>query len=281
MNKMFITSMTKSHKLSLSETLAQLKVSDKVDGLALFGSRTEQPSPVSDYDLLILVKDSPIHIFQMLTHINGRMADVVFVETDVVDRLLDLNEAVRSTSIEGMLMLKSQKAQIVYDRSGRLERTRQYTLERMQSKQWLPPTPESSLYNDWFWQNHLLFHIKRMIQSDDPIYQTAVDMMLTSGLSDVYQVYYRVHNLPWQGEKEAIRYWQLNDPNYLKLLQACFSTVDRNQKVELYEQVVRQTISSIGPMWKEGITAVYLKDTTLHPAQISEALQFWETLFGK
>lgn len=282
MNVTAITLITRSHELSLDKTLNRLKTSKMVDGLALFGAQTVNPdNPISDYDLLILVRNPPILIFQMLTHIDGRMADVVFVETDTVDTLLTLDEPVTATSIEGMLMLKIHQAQIVYDASGRLERVRQYTLNRIQSNRWLLPSPANSLYGAWFWQNHLLFHVKRMVQSKDPVYLTAVDMMLLSGVSDLCRIYYQVHNLPWQGEKDAVRYLQTDDPYYLNLLRACLAETNRVRKVSLYEELVTQTLAPIGALWTPGITAVYLRDASLHPVQVSEALLFWESLLSE
>jgi hypothetical protein len=279
MNVTPMTSMTRSHTLTLDETLERLAASPLVDGLAPFGSRTvDAGDPVSDYDLLILVQDPPVRIFQMLTHIDGRIADVVFVETETVDHLLERDEAVESTSTEGRLMLKMRAAQIVHDASGRLERVREYTLQRIQSGHWLLPTPESDLYAAWFWKNHFLFHVKRMAQSRNPIYHTAADIMLLGGLSDLCRVYHNVRSLPWEGEKAALRYLQIHDPDYLKLLQACIAETDRLRKIRLCERLVTQTLALVGPLWTLGITSAYLRDAALHPGQVREALTFWESL---
>ena len=68
---------TLSNHLTLQEVLTRLEHAEAVDGLALFGSQITTPAnPASDYDLLILVLDPPVRIFQMLTHIDGRMAAV-------------------------------------------------------------------------------------------------------------------------------------------------------------------------------------------------------------
>jgi hypothetical protein len=179
-----------------------------------------------------------------------------------------------------MLMLKMQQVQIVYDASGRLDRVRQYTAQRIQSGDWLLPSPESTLYADWFWRNHILFHVKRMAQSSDPIYLTAVDMMLVSGLSTITRIYFRTHNLPWQGEKAAVRYLQTHDAAYLALFRAWLAATDSKRKITLYEQLVAETLAPIGPLWTPGITAIFLRDSAGHPAQVAEALSLWETLLG-
>ncbi|HKZ68970.1 MAG TPA: nucleotidyltransferase domain-containing protein, partial [Anaerolineales bacterium] len=148
--------------LSFDEVVARLAVSEAVDGLALFGSRsTDDASPISDYDLLILVKDLPVRIFQMLTHIEQRMADIVFVETEIADRVLVSAARVSANSFEGMFLLKMRKAQIIHDASGRLGRVQQLIKQEAQLLDRLLPSPEPALYAVWFWQNHGLYHMKR------------------------------------------------------------------------------------------------------------------------
>ncbi|MEM7031859.1 MAG: hypothetical protein AAF629_20055 [Chloroflexota bacterium] len=272
---------TQSYHLSLNETLNRLKASDIVAGLAFFGSRTLHPdNPVSDYDLLVLVPEMPYPIFQMLTHIDQRMADVVFVEVETVDKLVTLDHPVIPRSPEGMLMLKIRQAQIVYDASGHLEKAYQATLQRMQSDHCFVSMTDSHLYAAWFWENHGLFHIKRMIQSDDPVYLMAVDMMLIRGLSSICHIYYQIHDLIWEGEKAAIRYLQSEDPAYFELFQACLQEMDRKQKALQYEQLVKETLKPVGSLWQPGITTVYLRDTALQPTHTNEVLQYWEHLLG-
>src|SRR5690349_6531856 len=70
---MHFTPDARANALTLEAALARLAASPQVDGLALFGSRATDEVAASDYDVLILVKTLPVGIFQMLTHIGGRM----------------------------------------------------------------------------------------------------------------------------------------------------------------------------------------------------------------
>jgi hypothetical protein len=103
-------------------------------------------------------------------------------------------------------------------------------------------------------------------------------MMMLSGLSEVCRAYYTVRHLPWQGEKEAIRYLQDHDPGYLALFRECIAAVDRARRLNLYEQLVVHTLAPVGKPWTPGITAVYLRDTDQHPTHVDTALAFWESL---
>lgn len=271
-----------ANSLTLAETLARLRTHPLVDGLALFGSQTtDSPSPVSDYDLLILVREQPVRIFQMLTYIGERMADVVLVETEMVDRLLASPAPVAAASWEGMFLQKMRQAEIRYDVSERLERAATYAAKQAQNEQLFTPTTISERYSDWFWYNHSLLHIKRMAAAADALYQTAVDLMLLGGLAAICRVYARTHNLVWEGEKAALRYLQAHDPGFVVLLRACLAATDRQQKIALYEQLVTQAIDPTYGVWSPGITAIYLTDPPQDAERLGQALQYWEELLRR
>src|SRR5215831_9712844 len=114
------TIIAQSNALTLDVLLTNLANHSKVDGIARFGSRlTSNATSTSDYDLLIMVDDPPVQIFQLQTYINNIMTDVAFVETNVADRIIVLEDPVPSTSSEGFLIGWLERAQILYDKTGR------------------------------------------------------------------------------------------------------------------------------------------------------------------
>jgi len=279
-NRMRLTPRTLSNELTLDEVLARLAAHPPVEGLAVFGSRARQGnSPVSDYDLLILVSRLPIGIFQMLTHIDGRMADVVFVTNDLADQTL-AGSPVPADTNAGRFLLKMQTAQIVYDASGRLAQAQALARAAGGAEVSLSPPDFAGEYSAWFWANHGLYHIQRMVQSDDPVYLTAVDLMLLGGLGDILRVNFRARHWPWEGEKAAIRRLQDYDPAYLRLLRECLAAGDRIEKVRLYEKLVAEALAPLGGLWRLGLTAVVADPPAETPAQLDTALQFWESLLS-
>ena len=272
-----ITQETISNRLTLTATLARLSAHELVDGLALFGSRVGGAAfPASDYDLLILVSRVPVGIFQMLTHIDGRMADIVFVLTSQADRLLAGSGPVAANSNDGRFLLKMQTAQIVYDASGRLARAQ----ELARRGGWRAPSSYADQYSPWFWLNHGLFHMKRMVQVHDPVYDTSVDLMLCASLNSVCRAYYQVRHLPWEGEKAATRYLQQYDVDYLALLRECLAAGDRARKLRLFEQLVAETLRPVGGLWAVGNVAVSLDVPEVTKDKVELALNFWESLFA-
>jgi predicted nucleotidyltransferase len=166
---MFPTLMASSNRLTLEAVLARLIRSGQVDGIALFGSSAQVVGDsVSDYDLLLMLPDPPVHIFQMQTFINGRIADVAFVETALADRVLSLAEPVNPTSSEGYLIGWLERAKIVYDGGallGRLGRIQ----AKLRERDWRLTRSDSEAYAEWFWLNFDLRHIGRLAASRDPI----------------------------------------------------------------------------------------------------------------
>jgi predicted nucleotidyltransferase len=266
---------SRSNHLTLEEALARLAADERVDGLALFGSRAGGAAlPASDHDVLILVSELPVGIFQMLSHIEGRMADIVFVQAAQADRLLAGGPVAANTG-DGRFLLKMHTARIVYDASGRLARAQ--ALARQGG--WRAPSNYAAQYGPWFWHNFVLYQVKRMAQADDPVYHTAVELMLCSGLSDLGRAYCSLRNLPWEGEKAVLRYLQQHDPAYLALLRECLAAKELACKVQLFEQLVIETLRPVGQTWRPGCTAVILDAPDATAAQIETALDFWQSFF--
>jgi predicted nucleotidyltransferase len=273
---MFQARVSTSNALSLDEVVAHLSHSNLVEGVALFGSSlTTTTEPTSDYDLLVMLSNPPVHIFQMQTYIAGRIADIAFVETDTADRVLALDKPVSPTSSEGYLIGWLEGAQIVYDgEARRLERIQQ----KLKSQDWRWHAGIQDFYADWFWLNFDLRHIQRMAASNDPLYLMVVDMRLMACISGICRAYCRLHGVHWRGEKAALRYLQAHDPHYFELLQQAVAEVNRTQRITLCEQLVERTLADVGGLWPAGATAAYLKDPAAQPERVEEAFQLWEQL---
>jgi hypothetical protein len=117
-----------------------------------------------------------------------------------------------------------------------------------------------------------------MIASEDPVYLTAVDIMLAPAPKEAARAYFVARQLPWQGEKAAVRHLQKHDSGFLDLLQRCLAEAERKRKLEYYETLLEQALRPAGGLWEPGVTAVFLRDPQLHPTHLPQALQFWESL---
>jgi len=273
---MFQTRPTIANQLSLDTVVQRLATQPFVDGIALFGTPLTVPTSISDYDLLLLVEAEPVPIFQMLTYIHGRMADVVVYATELADQVIHGQLPNSPDPWLGYFLQKARRVRIVYDRSGRL--TRVQTKLRTEASMPLTVTTSSEKYGEWFWLNHTLAHLQRMVQSTDPIYQRAVDLMVMGALATVCRSYFRLHDLAWEGEKAALRYLQQHDQTYLALLDQALAATERTTKVACYAQLVAATLADIGEQWQTGGTAAILRAETQEPEHTQIAVEFWEKL---
>jgi hypothetical protein len=251
-----------------------------VDGVAEFGSRaTSQVNISSDYDLLVLVKAIPTRVFQMVTTIGGRLADIVLVEIETADTLLITTELPRPKSFEALFAQKMQTAKILYDASERLHKVKQLVMSLEWQVQLSNNQMDSDLYATWFWQGFGLLHLERMAQSQDPIYLSAVDMMLTSCLPGTWRSYFDIRKITWKGETAAIRFWENHDIKYLKKVKKCLESSNRNTKLLAYRELVEHTLEPIGKSFHKGETVAILshqnKDT-----DVQSVLEYWQSLFG-
>ncbi len=274
-----ISASSVSDQFSIEEVIARLKASPLVDGLAEFGSRAASRAQASsDYDLLILVQAMPAPVFQMITTIGGRLADIVLVEVEAADRLLMASERPKPGTREALFAQKMQTARVLYDASDRLHRVR----EQVTSETWdVRPAHDhrdSDLYLAWFWQSLGLLHLEALTQSEDPVHQSAFDMMLTSCLSGTWRSYFDIRRMPWEGEKAAIRYWMEHDSEYLRVVTKCLDSRDRRERLTAYRDAVEQTIEPIGKTLSRGETALVLAGPN-NRVEVQRTLHFWQSLF--
>jgi hypothetical protein len=117
-----------------------------------------------------------------------------------------------------------------------------------------------------------------MLQSDDPVYQTAVDMMLLGGLAEICRAYYQIHQLIWAGQKDAVRFLEEHAPAFLALFRKAIHTPDRVEKGQLYQQLVSDILAPVGGLWEEEGTKIFLRDDTQHPEGVEIAQAYWQGL---
>jgi hypothetical protein len=270
-----------SDRLSFDEAIERLEASPLVDGMAAFGSRARsQSGVVSDYDLLVLVDALPAPVFQMITTIGERLADVILVGTSTADAVLLAGQPPEPRSFAGLFARKMQTARLLYDVSWRLQRVQQMVTGAAWEAANASAPSVMDLYADWFWQSLGLLHLERLLRSPEPLSLTTFDMMLSSCLSATWRAYFDVRGLPWEGEKTAQRYWMAEDIGFLTVLRRCFAAVDRNARLDAYRELVTLTLAPVGAVFGKGETAVILADPATGIAAVERTLQYWNALFG-
>jgi predicted nucleotidyltransferase len=270
---MFQTHVSQSHFTSLDEVVARLTRHGEVESIAILGSgATGILSPASDYDVLVVLSEMPVPVSLVLTTIERRLAEVVFFSADTIEEWLAM-ETFDTESYAGSMLRRLQKARVAFDRTGRIT----HLYEKALSGSWEEKHDQQKVWQAWFSCNYDLQHTKRLLTSPDPVYLMAGDLRLLTNISDLLRTYLLIRQVPWQGEKEAIRYLMSHDPDYLEVFQRCLAETNRERKVDLYEKVAALTLAPLGALWSYDATAIELRtEGEMRPELLQAAFAWWE-----
>ncbi|MBN1249310.1 MAG: hypothetical protein JXC32_16745 [Anaerolineae bacterium] len=266
------TTPAESNALSLDEVLARLAKNQIVEGVLTIGTTSDNRlSPSSDYDIVIVVPSLGDLEPYGVTHIDGRLTDLLFVTTAQLEEILALTEPVDSRDWLGRIIRWFEGGTIAFDREGRLRAVR----HKVRTVSCLLPL-DNDARAGWWRVNYNLAQTRRMLAADDPVYLIAADLrMALYGPTDLLFNYFDIRNLPWSGDKDAVRYLCANDRDYLDLFRRFIAEGDRSRKIALYQALALHTVAPVGGLWEEGTTALASRQTD---SESGRALDFWDDL---
>jgi predicted nucleotidyltransferase len=264
--------------MTLEAVLDQLSQHPAVDGLVTVGSTGRGAlTPVSDYDLLLVLSEMPVPLHVGITYIAHRLTDLLFATTTHIDHILTASVALNGDAWEGRVARWLATGKVVFDRHGRVGQTQ----TKLQSGTWIQPFADIDSYGAWIGVNFNLLHTRRLMRSDDPIHLHAAELRISLyGISTALFSYFRIRKLPWEGDKAAVRYLIAHDPEYFAMLQQCLREPDPHRKFAAYEQLAAATLTPIGDLWS-GEPTVLWNDMVPATWEILEGgLAFWEELLS-
>lgn len=261
---------TSSAQLSLGEVIARLARHDRVEGALLIGSSaTGALTAASDYDLVVVLRQGDPLWHVGVTTIDGRFTDLIFVAAAALDRLAGLRPPLRADHELAPILRWLQTGQIVADQTGRLHRVQQALSQTV----WLQPPGDEAAYGAWFAVNYNLAQARRMAASADPLYQTALDIRIAVyGAQDLWFSYFTIRRLPWQGDKEAVRYLTEHDPDCLHCYEQFLWETGRGRKLELYAAAAALVTAPLGGLWPDGATVMNLKQAPIQWQELIRGL---------
>lgn len=267
-----------TNNLTFAEVITRLSEHSAVDGLIIVGSAAqEQLTPVSDYDLVIILSAMPVPLHVGVTYIDGRFTDLLFHTVDQVEQILAATTPFDFWDWTGRLVGWLQTGKVVFDRHGKVGQAQ----TKVKAGVWLQTNHEQAAYGAWQRINYNLQVVRRYLTADDPAYLAAADIrMMLFGPQDLFFNYFAVRELPPDSEKKAIQYLQTHDPGYLQLFNCFLTEQDRAVKFQLYEQLAVLTLAPVGALWQTGETVLNLDVQVVSSALEEEAMDFWEALIG-
>lgn len=278
---MFQTGDSPTANLTLDTTLARLANHPQVDGLLVMGSAgAGDMHPTSDYDVLVVLQEMSAPLRLALTIVERRLTEVYFTSSAALEKLAaeKVTSETDADNLRPAMTRWLQTGRIAFDRSGLLARAR----AMVASRDWFVAATGAEMYDRWAHTNYTVRQTRRMATADDLVYQMAVDLRLLYGLDDLKNDYFVLRQLPYCGEKEAVRYWMDHDPSYLRLFQETLSEADRACKVALYERLAELTLAPVGGLVPVDTISITLErereDTT---GAVRQSLALWRKLLGE
>jgi predicted nucleotidyltransferase len=266
--------------LTLEQVLERLKRRGEVEGIVLIGSTgTGRIEPSSDYDLFIVLSSCPVPVWQVITLVDGRVAEAYFQPAEELARLVEERSQPAHTDSRCALYTRwLLSGRIEFDRSGLLADAR----EKLRAEHRITMWTENELYSQWFKINYNLYETRRLFLSGDPAVLTTIDLRLLFSLHDVWVNYFRFRALPWMGDKESIRYLETRDPDFLNVMREALAQTDRARKFALYEELCRLATAPIGGLWPAGSTGAQLDPAKdWDTGMVKGALDFWNGLVSE
>jgi len=264
--------------MTLKQVLDRLKLHPAVDGILLVGTTdSDKLTPVSDYDILIVLSGSPVPLHVGVTYIDNRLTDLLFTTVNEVDQIIAKRQQFKPFTYLLSVARWLQTGNIVFDRTNLLHRAK----DILQNTNLAAPPSEYDRYGICFGLNFDYRHNHRMAESDDPVYQTALDLRFCFTINNLFWGYFSLRSILWEGEKNAVRYLEIHDPEFLRLVRQCLAETERKVKVKLLETIAEIVTAPAGCLWTGKPTAITIKDEgNPKPEDIEKALMFWEQLIG-
>jgi len=265
---------------SLDEVVERLKQRPEIAGILLIGSsQLGSFNRYSDLDLLLVLAEMPaVPLHVLLTHVEGRLADVIFTDMPEINQLLTSSEAIPPNSHQGKLLYWLQIGQLLHDASGKLA----IAQKMLGMAEWLGNAGnEAELYTRWLNTNYNIEQNRRILTAPDFVYQLDLDLHFLACQLLLWSDYFLVRHLARRGSKAEICYLQTHDPAFLEQFQQLLAETDRGRKQALYEALAGQVFEPLGGLWPPGTEGLALGETVCWSSALVQAgLDFWHGLLA-
>lgn len=203
-------------------------------------------TPASDIDVIIVLDANTERIEKLYTTIEGRFADIFFVDMQLLNQLLK-RTTVSANSLDGILTDWLLQGQIAYDPHSLLSRLKS-KLEQTPLTLTVSSAEQRAL---WAHINYNFIANSRYYRSTDPLYHQALEMRLLYSMMELISAYFSFRAIPWRGEKAAVKYLAHNASELLKIFQKFFASTTLDDKMKYYTQIFPHIFFGAYQRWND------------------------------
>ncbi|MEX0918739.1 MAG: hypothetical protein WDZ85_02110 [Candidatus Paceibacterota bacterium] len=231
---------------SLTKLVEKLKSSSRVRGIFTTGTTASQLNPSSDIDLIVLLDKNDEDLKSVYTTVEGRFADIFFFDVDFIHKLQTKQE-VSANDFEGMFAEWLMKGKIEYDPDNLLTMFRNKIVQNPLSQNIL----KTEKTNFWLKINYNFIANSRYYQAPDSLYHKALEFRLLYSVMELTTAYFAFRDIPWRGEKMAVRYFEQNDPEFLSIFQKYIQSSNLEEKMKHYQDLFAKTFFGDYREWEK------------------------------
>lgn len=257
----------------LQKIIAHLEQGDDVDAVFLAGSLGKgEAKPHSDVDLVVILKGNKMNLYSFYRWIDGAFADIFFFDLADLARIR-AGAGDDGNGMDGVFLDWLKNANIRFDKSGTLTALRKTKAE-------VTLTVSTNEKRN-FWQkiNYNFVANKRYFESNDPLYHQALELRLLYSAIEVICGYLAFRDVPWRGEKDAVRYLSAHDPDFYALFQKYSAATSLKDRFGYYSKMVSAAFTHKYRQWKP-TDAVLIKKGQLVTDESDPAVGYINSLFG-
>jgi hypothetical protein len=257
----------------LKQLIENLRAKDDVDAVFLTGSYGADLKPYSDIDLIIILKENTEKISSLYTWIDNTFADIFFFDHKDLNRIENTKE-LSPNNMDGIFVAWLDKATIQFDKSGIITKLKSSTTDLMERME-IPKSEKDSCSQKI---NYNFVANKRYFESGDTLYHEALLMRLLYSVSEIISGYFEFRDIPWRGEKGAVKYLKENDAIFYDNFLKYTKSVLIEEKFKYYTEMFQLVFTEQYKIWSTGDIFPQPKDRVA--VEENELKEYWNRLIS-
>lgn len=231
----------------LENIIKKLENKHQVDAVFLTGSYGPDNKPYSDIDLVIILDENKEKINSLYTWIDNKFADIFFFDHADLNRIENA-DILSANGMDAIFLTWLNKAVISFDKSGKLS-TLKTKIDDLNKKVKILENEKRSFCHRI---NYNFIANKRYFESNDVVYHEALELRLLYSVSEIISGYFEFRDIPWRGEKNAIKYFKENDENFYKSFLNYTKAVKIGDKFKFYTEMFFVVFAGVHERWSIG-----------------------------
>ncbi len=231
--------------LTLDETVKRLSRSRRVRAIGYLGSTgTDEWTDESDFDLCVLLRDDPLRWRVEATIVDGRIADIVIIDSDRAAAWSTSADAANVSDQEWPFVRWLSRLRPVFDPDGLGAQARRGAERLVEGEVTTDPAWQETTRS--FVTRDLRVNTALLGRAEDPVLRVALGMRQLHTFVSAVQAWFTARSLRHEGWKADIARIGARDPDFFAVIEEWLGATDLATRHALYSQAVELALAPLG-----------------------------------